>query len=253
MGASHYNHSASYRSYPQDPISEELVHSIGIDLPRDRRASSIQSLNKIGTNSTKRSNSLSYPHLQQEESEDRTTTSPSTSTSPTRLSNRIVLTSEKKTLPFHSSLCRIDNMYQRRTSLSTNRNNDDTIVFFRKKMPDEPPMQTVPPKGTTVLTIENDDEPPSRKEPNEIRVRCIFSRVGEIDTLNERYTAEIFFEASWYEKYSAVGSKYDPQSGYFNPQLVVLNHIGDSLRQEVRNIFLFFKRIFTIFHFSFDF
>ncbi len=69
--------------------------------------------------------------------------------------------------------------------------------------------------------------------PIEIRVRCIFLRVGEIDTLNERYTSEIFFEASWFTKDLKNGLKYDPQIGHFNPQLVVLNHIGDSLRHDV--------------------
>lgn len=71
--------------------------------------------------------------------------------------------------------------------------------------------------------------------PMEIRVCCVFLRVGEIDTLNERYTAEIFFEASWFIKDPRNGStgKYDPQAGHFNPQLVVLNHMGDSLRHDV--------------------
>jgi hypothetical protein len=77
-----------------------------------------------------------------------------------------------------------------------------------------------------------------KKEPKEIRVRCIYSRVGEIDTLNERYTGEIFFEASWYDETHQIGLKYDPQMGHFNPQLGVLNHIGDSLRHEVNKIFI---------------
>jgi hypothetical protein len=72
--------------------------------------------------------------------------------------------------------------------------------------------------------------------PIEVRVRCIFLRVGEIDTLNERYTSEIFFEASWYTKDEKIGSKYDPQIGHFNPQLVVLNHMGDSLRHDVSKL-----------------
>lgn len=74
------------------------------------------------------------------------------------------------------------------------------------------------------------------KKPVEIRVRCIFSRVGEIDTLNERYTAEFFFEASWYDDKEKIGSKYDPLMGHFNPQLVVLNHLGDTLKHEVSRI-----------------
>ena len=73
------------------------------------------------------------------------------------------------------------------------------------------------------------------RRPIEVRVRCIFLRVGEIDTLNERYTSEIFFEASWYASDLKIGSKYDPQSGHFNPQLVVMNNIGDTLRHDVSN------------------
>ncbi|CAF0842805.1 unnamed protein product [Adineta ricciae] len=68
--------------------------------------------------------------------------------------------------------------------------------------------------------------------PIEIRARCIFLRVGEIDTLNERFTSEIFFEASWYTRDHKHGSKSDSHPGHFNPQLVVLNHMGDSLRHE---------------------
>ena len=80
--------------------------------------------------------------------------------------------------------------------------------------------------------------------PMEIRVRCVFLRVGEIDTLNERYTSEIFFEASWFTKDPRNGStgKYDPQAGHFNPQLVVLNHMGDTLRHDVcmnKQLYLF--------------
>ncbi|CAF2404058.1 unnamed protein product [Rotaria sp. Silwood2] len=44
--------------------------------------------------------------------------------------------------------------------------------------------------GSTYLSNKNLNE---KHELIEIRVRCIFLRVGEIDTLNERYTGEIFF------------------------------------------------------------
>ena len=102
---------------------------------------------------------------------------------------------------------------------------DNSIHLYMNKSLDE----------SADSTIDNNENEKNliKKEPKEIRVRCIFSRVGEIDTLNERYTAEIFFEASWYDDTQQIGLKYDPQMGHFNPQLVVLNHIGDSLRHEV--------------------
>ncbi|CAF1237225.1 unnamed protein product [Rotaria sordida] len=81
----------------------------------------------------------------------------------------------------------------------------------------------------TYLSNKNFNE---KHESIEIRVRCIFLRVGEIDTLNERYTGEIFFEASWYIKDPKIESEYDPQTASFNPQLAVLNHMGDSLRDD---------------------
>ncbi|CAF3319862.1 unnamed protein product, partial [Rotaria sp. Silwood2] len=44
--------------------------------------------------------------------------------------------------------------------------------------------------GSTYLSNKNLNE---KHELIEIRVRCSFLRVGETDTLNERYTGEIFF------------------------------------------------------------
>ncbi|CAF0867600.1 unnamed protein product [Didymodactylos carnosus] len=61
----------------------------------------------------------------------------------------------------------------------------------------------------------------------EIRTRCIFLRVGEIDTLNERYYGEILFEASWNDIKLKNKTTYDPSVGHWNPNLVILNSIGD--------------------------
>ena len=93
---------------------------------------------------------------------------------------------------------------------------------------------SIPWIDTTLTTALENFSSNEKRAPIEVRVRCIFLRVGEIDTLNERYTSEIFFEASWYAADPKIDAKYDPQAGHFNPQLVVLNHIGDSLRHEVR-------------------
>jgi hypothetical protein len=57
--------------------------------------------------------------------------------------------------------------------------------------------------------------------------------VGEIDTLNERYYAEILFEASWQEPRLKGSSTeiFDP-AVYWTPELELMNGIGE-LRDEV--------------------
>ncbi|CAF2112608.1 unnamed protein product [Rotaria magnacalcarata] len=66
------------------------------------------------------------------------------------------------------------------------------------------------------------------KSPIEVHVRCIFMRVGEIDTLNERYYAEILFEASW-EEPRLKGTPNEPfnEEIDWTPQLELLNGIGE--------------------------
>ncbi|CAF5002006.1 unnamed protein product [Rotaria sp. Silwood1] len=64
-------------------------------------------------------------------------------------------------------------------------------------------------------------------------------RVGEIDTLNERYYAEILFEASWEEpKLKGLQKKpFDP-TVYWTPQLELVNGIGelhDTIMYSVRH------------------
>ncbi|CAF2898641.1 unnamed protein product [Rotaria sp. Silwood2] len=77
------------------------------------------------------------------------------------------------------------------------------------------------------------------KSPIEVQVRCVFMRVGEIDTLNERYYAEILFEASWEEqKLKGLQKKsFDPMV-YWTPQLELVNGIGeihDTITYSVRH------------------
>ncbi|CAF3632253.1 unnamed protein product [Rotaria socialis] len=66
------------------------------------------------------------------------------------------------------------------------------------------------------------------KSPIEVHVRCVFMRVGDIDTLNERYYAEILFEASW-EEPRLKGTPKEPFNAGINwtPQLELLNGIGE--------------------------
>lgn len=39
-------------------------------------------------------------------------------------------------------------------------------------------------------------------EPRIVRIRLVFIHIGEIDTLNERYQADVYYEARWIEKTS---------------------------------------------------
>ncbi|CAF1171349.1 unnamed protein product, partial [Didymodactylos carnosus] len=63
----------------------------------------------------------------------------------------------------------------------------------------------------------------------EIKVRCVFLRIGDIDTLNERYYAEVLFEASWTDPLLKFETTYDPNV-HWNPNLIIINSIGDQKR-----------------------
>jgi hypothetical protein len=128
----------------------------------------------------------------------------------------------------YTSLCHINSVSsQPRSSLLKHLSHDDPLKKSIDDFTNSSPLTNIP--SLLPLEVNTSD----KHQPIEVRVRCIFLRVGEIDTLNERYTSEIFFEASWYASDPKVESKYDPQMGHFNPQLVVLNNIGDSLRHDV--------------------
>ena len=67
--------------------------------------------------------------------------------------------------------------------------------------------------------------------PYLVKVRAVFLKVGDIDTLNEKFMAEAFIEASW------IDSALDPETNYnaelhWNPKLYVLNCLGD-LKQQI--------------------
>jgi hypothetical protein len=200
VGASHYNHAQIQprhnSSIPEAPDLQAI----------SRLASSSQSLHAI-LSLTNPAISTSYPHLEEFPIKTPSVSdiSPSIYKSPTT----------------YASLFQLNNLRSYGSvSMSKTSAPDDGV----NKSSDECTDTTIVP--SEIHHIE-------KRHPTEIRVRCIFLRVGEIDTLNERYTSEIFFEASWYAKDPKNGMKYDPQAGHFNPQLVVLNHIGDSLRHDV--------------------
>ncbi|CAF3774835.1 unnamed protein product [Adineta steineri] len=70
-------------------------------------------------------------------------------------------------------------------------------------------------------------------EAVQVRIRCIFLRVGEIDTLNERYYAEILLQASWEDLSlkNLPNQLFDPII-HWTPQLELMNGIGD-LKDEI--------------------
>ena len=208
MGSSHYNHShTQYRhqsSIPETPDIHILNH-IGPS------AQSLQTIFSI-TNPTTPSFDGRLQRFAQK--------IPSTSAIPS---------SVYKSPTTYTSLCHINHLCSHPRS------------SFLKNLSQEGPLSRSAEDNHTnsshlsnaTQTIASEVNPIDKHQPIEVRVRCIFLRVGEIDTLNERYTSEIFFEASWLAAGPKIGSKYDPQMGHFNPQLAVLNNIGDSLRHDV--------------------
>ncbi len=234
--ATHY-HRPQSEFHHQNSLTDTVVHDIENTHSPDCRASSVQSLQTM-VSSRPPSTSISLPR-----SEKHLTRQLSSPISPFPSNTTLSFSSSPhKNVPIYPSLHRIDNLRPRPMSFSKTHTKDENLPFLTDKPLDEYVISTNLPKKTTTTTLsENNENENSLTETGriEIRVRCIFSRVGEIDTLNERYTAEIFFEASWYDDDRKIGSKYDPQMGHFNPQLVVLNHIGDSLRHEVKKKYLF--------------
>ncbi len=221
VSATHY-HRPQLKFIHQNSLTDAVVHGIENIHSPDRRASSVQSLQATFSSRTPPT-STSPPRLRQY------FTRQISSPTPPFASNTTLSLVTHTNAPIYPSLHHIDSFRSRKISSSKIRTQDDNVNFSIDKSSDE---FVISKEITTILSENNNSL--IKTEPIEIRVRCIFSRVGEIDTLNERYTAEIFFEASWYDQDHKIGLKYDAQMGHFNPQLVVLNHIGDSLRHEVK-------------------
>ena len=86
--------------------------------------------------------------------------------------------------------------------------------------------------------VPDDSPPPIRSKtiffkkiqavPIEVRIRCIFLRVGEIDTLNERYYAELLLEASWEDESLEISQTrtFEPTVNW-TPELELINGIGE--------------------------
>jgi hypothetical protein len=55
----------------------------------------------------------------------------------------------------------------------------------------------------------------------DVQVTIEFLRIGEIDTMNEKYSAEIRIDAKWLEKDTSI-EKYNPEQ-HWNPKLFIEN------------------------------
>jgi len=63
-----------------------------------------------------------------------------------------------------------------------------------------------------------------------VQVTIEFVKIGEIDTINEKYHAEIIIEAKWITK--EVIEVYNPEQ-HWNPQLYIENLLQES-KQEIK-------------------
>lgn len=61
--------------------------------------------------------------------------------------------------------------------------------------------------------------------------RAVFLKIGDIDTLNEKFMAEAFMEARWIDRELHPSVKYNPDT-MWNPKLYVVNGLGE-IKQQV--------------------
>ncbi len=76
-----------------------------------------------------------------------------------------------------------------------------------------------------------------------VELRCVILKVGDIDTLNEKFSAEVFVEAKWIDASLSPSEKYNSEN-HWNPHLYVLN--GWCLSYSIKNlgsIWIYFDRI----------
>jgi hypothetical protein len=67
---------------------------------------------------------------------------------------------------------------------------------------------------------ENDSE--MDQQPRLVRVMIEFTKLGEIDTLNERFQGVLTIESKWIETRDTEKTEYDP-SKHWNPKLFIEN------------------------------
>lgn len=61
--------------------------------------------------------------------------------------------------------------------------------------------------------------------------RAVILKIGDIDTLNEKFMAEAFIEARWIDRELSPSVKYNAES-MWNPKLYIVNGLGE-LKQQI--------------------
>lgn len=90
-------------------------------------------------------------------------------------------------------------------------------------------------KSESFLQVEI--KPESEPQLREVQVNVQFLRIGEIDTINEKYYAEISIESKWLE--SKLIQKYDPKTDW-NPKLYIENALlepKEEILYEIRKFY----------------
>jgi hypothetical protein len=77
----------------------------------------------------------------------------------------------------------------------------------------------------------NENKKPIEINHYVVEIRVVFYKVGEIDTLNEKFYAEAFIEAQWIDPSLDGNKQYNPKENW-NPDILILNSIG-VLKEEI--------------------
>ena len=80
-----------------------------------------------------------------------------------------------------------------------------------------------------------------------VRALVQFCRIGEIDTMNEKYWAEVYIECKWVEQSSELspGCVYDPKSQW-NPELFIDNALNLSYENVKYRVIKINENLFEI-------
>jgi len=62
--------------------------------------------------------------------------------------------------------------------------------------------------------------------PHKIQIKVDFTKIGEIDMMNDKFTCEVVIESKWYDNDPSIQTKYDP-SRHWNPKIYIQNILSD--------------------------
>jgi len=62
--------------------------------------------------------------------------------------------------------------------------------------------------------------------PHKIQIKVDFTKIGEIDMMNDKFTCEVVIESKWYDNDRSIQTKYDP-SRHWNPKIYIQNILSD--------------------------